>query len=310
MVMMSILLNVAAPALTIVAASTTQYELFNTVTGTPEGVSRLLLKFDENRYSDHLIQFKVFSLYEKQQTDILLELKDSLNVNALSQISNARRQLADTLIRCGFPPELFISKQLYNQRELDTLLGPLVAAFYPNVCLHKETRRILTNEEKIGLVHKSSVLYAHLQANHLTRSTSLQSPVFVYTEKSANRHLISSKNLSMVSFLQLLLFGVRNYEFPNEGGGGGGTESGTTKAAPRDTILLDGWLEIRIDAQVFDTTWVLKEEMEKMLLKVCDSPGSLKGLSTIEESVLETVKTLSLMDNVQVTIQVNGSRAC
>src|SRR5690606_19836006 len=90
----------------------------------------------------------------------------------------------------------------------------LVTAFYPNVCMHKETRRILTNEERIGLIHKTSVFYSYVVNQKVSKSTKLRSPVFVYSEKSSNRNLITSKQMSMVSFLQLLLFGIRRFEFP------------------------------------------------------------------------------------------------
>jgi len=210
----------------------------------------------------------------------------------VSQVQSARKQLTDILVHAGFPPDIFLTKQMYQPYELDAVVGTLVAAFYPNTCLHKETRRILTNEDEIVLIHKSSVLYSYIQANHLNKSTSLKSPLFVYTEKSANRNLISAKHMTMVSFMQLLLFGVRRYEFRRHS----------------DTIKLDGWLEIRIDPQVFDCVWVIKTELENILTRVCYQPQTLGTLSQIETGLLETVKHMVCMENVDVAIKVNKAR--
>ncbi len=52
----------------------------------------------------------------------------------------------------------------------------LVLGLYPNVCFHKEKRRVLTTESKAALVHKSSV-------NCSNREINFMSPFFVFGEK-------------------------------------------------------------------------------------------------------------------------------
>ena len=47
---------------------------------------------------------------------------------------------------------------------------------YPNVCFHKEKRKVLTYDHKAALVHKSSV-------NCNNREVYFQSPFFVFGEK-------------------------------------------------------------------------------------------------------------------------------
>ena len=79
--------------------------------------------------------------------------------------------------------------------------------------------------------------------------------------------------------MQLLLFGIRKYEFPPNLPGG-----------VTDTVLLDGWLEVKIDPQVFDCTWLIKTELENVLTRVCYHPATLASLSHIENTILDTVR--------------------
>jgi hypothetical protein len=44
-----------------------------------------------------------------------------------------------------------------SDAKLDTVLGILSMGLYPNVCMHKEKRKVLTTEAKAALIHKSSV---------------------------------------------------------------------------------------------------------------------------------------------------------
>ena len=52
----------------------------------------------------------------------------------------------------------------------------LTLGMYPNVCFHKEKRKVLTTESKAALVHKSSV-------NCNNRDIKFPSPFFVFGEK-------------------------------------------------------------------------------------------------------------------------------
>ena len=55
---------------------------------------------------------------------------------------------------------------------------------YPNVCYHKDKRKVLTYDHKSALVHKSSV-------NCDSRSITFPSPFFVFGEKVAFRFVIA-----------------------------------------------------------------------------------------------------------------------
>jgi len=82
MVMLAIMLGVAGPAITI-AASITQHELFDS-TNQQELINDNMINLQELRYSDHLIQFKIFHIYKKLHN--FHEYMDSLNLNAIFQV--------------------------------------------------------------------------------------------------------------------------------------------------------------------------------------------------------------------------------
>ncbi|KAH7642753.1 dosage compensation regulator [Dermatophagoides farinae] len=292
MVIESILLNVASPIVTIAAASSINYEMFDN--SDLNLLLQTLLQLDEERFSDHLITFKVFSMCDKNDT---LNTKSNayrcINLNSITVVRNARRQLVSILTKCGFNEDLFTIKQsyLYTTAEFDIIAGLLVTAFYPNVCIHKDTRRILTNEERIGLIHKTSVFYSYVNNQKLSRSTNLRSPVFIYSEKSQNKNLISSKQMTMVTFLQLLLFGIKSFEFPPN-------IDGVNTVA--DTVLLDGWIEIKIDPELFDYIWQIKTEFEQLLTRVCKNPDYAKN--ELDTTVLNSVAAICLFQNIEVNI--------
>ncbi len=56
------------------------------------------------------------------------------------------------------------------------IVALLCVGLYPNVCFHKEKRRVLTAEGKSALIHKSSV-------NLINKDPRFPSPFFVFGEK-------------------------------------------------------------------------------------------------------------------------------
>lgn len=69
---------------------------------------------------------------------------------------------------------------------------------YPNVCVHREKRKVLTTEGKAALIHKSSV-------NCSNREQTFPSPFFVFGEKvSVSMHLRVAQKF-IRSFLHTLL---------------------------------------------------------------------------------------------------------
>ena len=59
---------------------------------------------------------------------------------------------------------------------VEQVTGLLAMGLYPNVCYHKEKRKVLTTEGKAALVHKSSVNCSNMPVK-------FPSPFFVFGEK-------------------------------------------------------------------------------------------------------------------------------
>lgn len=61
---------------------------------------------------------------------------------------------------------------------LDVVVSLLAFGSYPNVCYHKEKRKILTTEGRNALIHKSSV-----NCPFSSHDMTYPSPFFVFSEK-------------------------------------------------------------------------------------------------------------------------------
>ncbi len=88
---------------------------------------------------------------------------------------------------------------------LDLVIAVLSAGLYPNVCLHKDRRKVLTTEAKAALIHKSSVNFTK------DAGVAFPCPLFVFGEKIRTR-AVSCKNMTMVSPVHLLLFASRKVQ--------------------------------------------------------------------------------------------------
>ena len=82
--------------------------------------------------------------------------------------------------------------------KLDVVVALTAMGTYPNVCMHKEKRKVLTTEAKAALIHKSSV-------NNSRETVTFPVPYFVFGEKIRTR-AVSCKQMTMVSPIHLMLF--------------------------------------------------------------------------------------------------------
>jgi ATP-dependent RNA helicase A len=73
---------------------------------------------------------------------------------------------------------------------LDVVVSLLTFGSYPNVCFHKEKRKILTTEGRNALIHKTSV-----NCPFSSQDMTYPSPFFVFGEK-VSRHF-STQNEKM-----------------------------------------------------------------------------------------------------------------
>ena len=86
------------------------------------------------------------------------------------------------MIQSGFPEETMIP-QIFNytgpDAKLDMVIALLGMGLYPNVCSHKEKRKVITTESKPALIHKTSVNCSNMEQ-------SFPFPFFVFGEKVRN----------------------------------------------------------------------------------------------------------------------------
>ncbi|XP_037833506.1 ATP-dependent RNA helicase A isoform X2 [Kryptolebias marmoratus] len=167
--------------------------------------------FSGNRFSDHVALLSVFQAWD----DVRINGEDAetgfcehkrLNMSTLRMTWEAKVQLKDILVNSGFPEECLLT-QMFNttgpDNNLDVVVSLLTYGSYPNVCYHKEKRKILTTEGRNALIHKSSV-----NCPFSSHDIKYPSPFFVFGEKIRTR-AISAKGMTLVSPLQLLLFAAK-----------------------------------------------------------------------------------------------------
>lgn len=131
-----------------------------------------------------------------------------LNMSTLRVTWEAKNQLKSLLSTSGFADETMMPLHLNTvgpDNKLDLIMGLMCMGLYPNVCFHKEKRKVLTTESKAALIHKTSV-------NCSNEAQVFPYPFFVFGEKIRTR-AVSCKQMSMVSPLHLLLFGSRKVEW-------------------------------------------------------------------------------------------------
>lgn len=94
--------------------------------------------------------------------------------------------VSSALIWSNRNPLLSLSEALMTQmfntvgpdNNLDVVVSLLTFGSYPNVCYHKEKRKILTTEGRNALIHKSSV-----NCPFSSHDMTYPSPFFVFSEK-------------------------------------------------------------------------------------------------------------------------------
>ncbi|XP_033874255.2 ATP-dependent RNA helicase A protein-like [Acipenser ruthenus] len=201
---------------------------------------------------------------------------------------------------------------------LDVVISLLAFGAYPNVCYHKEKRKILTTEGRNALIHKSSV-------NCLFSSQDLKypSPFFVFSEKNVystkkiqrsgtvfygvlttnsdlnicttfhihiRTRAISAKGMTLVSALQLLLFASKKVTSDGE------------------IILLDEWIKLKMSHNVAACTTALRTGMEAVVVEVSKDPEDIRQMDPINQRMLNIIRQISKPSATGLNLMVNNSR--
>lgn len=231
------------------------------------------------RSSDHVAVMVAFEMwqsarYKGEEEEVRFCEWKGLQLPTMRVLYEAKRQLLDLLQQVGFPEDCIISSRVdQNQPDpkLDMTLALLCTGLYPNVCYHKEKRKVLTTESKAALIHKTSVNCSNLQVK-------FPYPFFIFGEKMRTR-AISCKQMTMVAPLHLLLFGSRKVE-----------------AVDKQLVRLDNWLIFEMDPYHASLVTALRPAIEDLITSAAESPDEILNFEPPVKNLIETVKELCVMD--------------
>lgn len=179
----------------------------------------------------------------------------------------AKRQLHDTLINSGFPEESLQSQSLNTvglDIKLDMVMALMCSGLYPNVCYHKEKRKVLTTEGKAALIHRTSV-------NCSNSEQTFKFPFFVFGEKIRTR-AVSCKQMSMVSPLHLLLFGSRKVDWVD------------------GVVRLDNWINLEIDPIIAAEVVALRPALESLVRRYSERPEDILQMTQSDQEVAHFIQ--------------------
>ncbi|XP_012161040.1 dosage compensation regulator isoform X2 [Ceratitis capitata] len=229
--------------------------------------------------SDHVAMIVATQMWENaknrgEEEEIKFCEWKGLQLSTMRVMAEAKGQLLDLLQQAGFPEESMISYKVDANSEdptLDMATALLCLGLYPNVCVHKEKRKVLTTESKAALLHKTSVNCSNL-------AVTFPYPFFVFGEKIRTR-AVSCKQLTMVSPLHLLLFGSRKVDYIKD-----------------KIVRLDNWLTFEMDPQHAASLAALKPAIEELVTIACDRPDEIGQLEAPQANLVNVIKDLCVMN--------------
>ncbi|XP_036319042.1 dosage compensation regulator isoform X2 [Rhagoletis pomonella] len=229
--------------------------------------------------SDHVAMIVATQMWEGakhrgEEEEIRFCEWKGLQLSTMRVMSEAKGQLLDLLQQTGFPEESMISHKVDANSDdpvLDMATALLCLGLYPNVCVHKEKRKVLTTESKAALLHKTSVNCSNL-------AVTFPYPFFVFGEKIRTR-AVSCKQMTMVAPLHLLLFGCRKVDYVKD-----------------NVIRLDNWLSFEMDPQHAAMLAALKPAIENLVTIACDSPDEIMQLEEPQAKLVSVIKDVCVMN--------------
>ncbi|XP_018116461.1 ATP-dependent RNA helicase A protein-like isoform X2 [Xenopus laevis] len=248
--------------------------------------------FAGNRFSDHVALLSVFQAWDDarmggEDAETRFCEHKRLNMATLRMTWEAKVQLKDILVNAGFPEECLMNQVFNNtgpDNNLDVMISLLAFGVYPNVCFHKEKRKILTTEGRNALIHKSSV-----NCPFSNQDMKYPSPFFVFSEKIRTR-AISAKGMTMVSPLQLLLFASKKVMSDGE------------------FIHLDDWIRLSLAHEEAACITALRAALEALVVEVTKEPEILSQLDQVNEKMLNMIRLISKPSTAGISLVMGNSR--
>uniref|UniRef100_A0A1A8VBK1 RNA helicase n=1 Tax=Nothobranchius furzeri TaxID=105023 RepID=A0A1A8VBK1_NOTFU len=248
--------------------------------------------FSGNRFSDHVALLSVFQAWDdvrvngEEAENRFCEHK-RLNMSTLRMTWEAKVQLKDILVNSGFPEDCLMN-QMFNtvgpDNNLDVVVSLLTFGSYPNVCYHKEKRKILTTEGRNALIHKSSV-----NCPFSSQDIKYPSPFFVFSEKIRTR-AISAKGMTLVSPLQLLLFACKKINSSGE------------------MVELDDWIKLKIPHEVAGGVAVLRAGLEALVVEVTKDPEYISQMDQSNQNLLNVIRQVSKPSAAGINLMAANQR--
>ncbi|KAL3990479.1 Helicase associated domain (HA2) family protein [Acanthocheilonema viteae] len=235
--------------------------------------------FSGSRFSDHIALICVYNKWREAFDQDPIAEKNicdwfSLNSTVLRMIRIAKQQLTDTLISSGFSESLFIPLNVSNtgpDSNLDLILSLLVYALYPNICHYRDKRRVYTLEQATALMSKQSVN----EPFYTSDTIKFPSPLFVFSEKLRTK-VISCKQISNITPLQLLLFGSRKVEYHGN-----------------NIIKLDNMIPLKMNVQAAARIVALRPCIEALIVRTCLNPEATNKVREDDNKLLKILKQIS-----------------
>uniref|UniRef100_F1KQM1 RNA helicase n=1 Tax=Ascaris suum TaxID=6253 RepID=F1KQM1_ASCSU len=257
---------------------------FNTPFVSREGISSKLTRqqrsLSGNRFSDHVALICLFNRWKHASERGPLSERQfyerySVSPAVLNMTADAKRQLVEVLTGgSGFAESLFVPAFVSNtdpDPELDLIISLLVYAYYPNVCHLRDKRRVYTLELATALMSKQSVNTPF----HSSEALNFPSPLFVFSEKLRTK-VISCKQLSNITPLQLLLFGSRKVECHGN-----------------ELIKLDDMIPLKMDVLAAARIVALRPCIEAFIVRSCLHPEAADAMSDQDRKLVDIMKELS-----------------
>ncbi|KAL3097315.1 hypothetical protein niasHT_023534 [Heterodera trifolii] len=243
-------------------------------------LSHMHRSFSGNRPSDHIGLLNVNQQFAQEYEMDLTQAENfcrrySLSFPLLSMSNEAKRQLYDVMVHIsGFPEKTF---QVFpidvhsDDSNLDIFLSLMIAAYYPNVCYMKDKRRVFTLEQTTAILSNMSSCVPF----NRNETFDFPSPLFVFSEK-LRTSCISCKQASMVSPLQLLLFGSRRVE-----------------ALSPHKVKLDNMIPLAMSASIAAKIVALRPSIENMIIRTCLHPELLANPPNEDKELVAILRALS-----------------
>ncbi|XP_058120720.1 dosage compensation regulator [Anopheles ziemanni] len=272
MMVLSTLFQLCDPIATMAAYSGTFSEIFLLDIG-QRRLAQHQRALSGKMNSDYVAMLSAFDQWSRkrahsEEAEVRFCEWKGLQLPTMRTISEAKKQLMENLTQTGFPEATMIPHRFDPEDpslDLEMTMALLCVGLYPNVCFHKEKRRVLTTESKAALIHKTSV--------NCSQQISFPYPFFVFGEKIRTR-AVSCKQMSMVTPIHLLLFGCKKVEWNN------------------GAVRIDDWLNLDMDPCDAAMILALRPCLQDLLVRISADPEDVQSLEEKYYTMLKVVRDL------------------